>query len=86
MSDLPNELLLEVFQLLPQSALAHICATSKLFFRPGRPLLFAHLEASKGLSAQTSQDDQTYGDLRGRVEFWTSPRISDFVRSCSTLR
>ncbi|KAF7331390.1 hypothetical protein MKEN_00017000 [Mycena kentingensis (nom. inval.)] len=80
----PNEIWLEVFKRLPRSTLTHISASSRLFSQLARPMLFAHVQARMVISTGGNANTRAakLAEWEKRLEFWTSPSIAAFVRSC----
>ncbi|KAJ7644749.1 hypothetical protein FB45DRAFT_784736, partial [Roridomyces roridus] len=86
----PNELWLDIFQLLPRSSIKHIYATDRKFANASRALLFRHLVFHPYLIRHASWDPGLALPASPllqieleRLEFWSSDEIALLVRECT---
>ncbi|KAJ7644714.1 hypothetical protein FB45DRAFT_1021462 [Roridomyces roridus] len=86
----PNEVWLEVFELLPRDSLKHVHATHRMFRSTSRPLLFSHLlfrpyfrEIDELGDRFALPDPEVVQRTLDRLEFWSSNEIAPLVRQCT---
>ncbi|KAJ7644702.1 hypothetical protein FB45DRAFT_1116382 [Roridomyces roridus] len=88
----PNEVWLEVFELLPRDSLKHVHATHRMFRSTCRPLLFSHLVFHPyfrdidplGLGDRLIlPDPEVVQRALERLAFWSSDHIAPLVRQCT---
>ncbi|KAJ7046366.1 hypothetical protein C8F04DRAFT_1227507 [Mycena alexandri] len=87
--EVPEELWLEIFKLIPRECLMKASLTFRAFYRITRPLIFTHFHFHPYCLIQSA-----YGGVlllprkekialaRERLDFWSSGEIGPYVRSC----
>ncbi|KAK7042755.1 L-aminoadipate-semialdehyde dehydrogenase [Favolaschia claudopus] len=95
----PDELWLQILQDLPKTALRNVSGTNRTLSRISRPLLFAEFTFCPYAVTRLPKNDQTVrapdvinpiplneiereAEL-DRLNFWSSPEIAPWVRSCT---
>ncbi|KAJ7752563.1 hypothetical protein B0H16DRAFT_1887146 [Mycena metata] len=87
---IPDELWLEIFQLIPHKDLVKASLAFRAFYRMTRPLIFSHfdfwaytLDTTNGFRTLAQKGEATPGLPWERLDFWSSGEIAPYVRSCT---